>query len=241
MKRKISLNYVAPPLPQQTPPPPNLRQKMRYESWFHRMKKLWRTVQTVQSDHGLHCPHNALVSRSATKEVNKSVRVTCAWFFTNYARTALWKRGLKYLHKLTQIETFVVVVGGGVVVRFLYANRQAFSSYIPGNKSHNDRSTKIHICQTNCLIVRFIRLFISGFTLFQFSTGGNSQIYVSWTIFNQYVTSPLSWHWQASGSAISISWAPRGKSLLPVFKEFGLSRSGIEPTTSRSGGGRSNH
>ena len=41
-------------------------------------------------------------------------------------------------------------------------------------------------------------------TVFQLFNGDSSQIHVSWTIFNQYLTSPLSWHWQASHSAIPI-------------------------------------
>ena len=57
----------------------------------------------------------------------------------------------------------------------------------------------------------------TGFHLFD---GDSSQIYVYWTIyFNQYLTSPLSWQWRASHSAIPIiPSAKRGKQLLPVLK-----------------------
>ena len=40
--------------------------------------------------------------------------------------------------------------------------------------------------------------------MFQLFNSDSSQIHVSWTIFNQYLTSPLSWHWQASRSATSM-------------------------------------
>ena len=48
--------------------------------------------------------------------------------------------------------------------------------------------------------------------VFQLSNGDNSQIHVSWTIFNQYLTSSLSWHWQAGGSAIPIILSAKGES-----------------------------
>ena len=41
-------------------------------------------------------------------------------------------------------------------------------------------------------------------TVFQLFNSDSSQIHVSWTIFNQYLTSPLSWHWWASHSAVII-------------------------------------
>ena len=67
------------------------------------------------------------------------------------------------------------------------------------------------------------------------------QIRVSWTIVNQYLTSPLSLHSWASRSAIPIILSARVKVNTTSFKDFGLSRPGIEPTTSRSRGGCSNH
>ena len=38
-------------------------------------------------------------------------------------------------------------------------------------------------------------------TVFQLFNSDSSQIHVSWTIFNQYLTSPLSLHWWTSCSA----------------------------------------
>ena len=49
-------------------------------------------------------------------------------------------------------------------------------------------------------------------TVFNLSNGDSSQIHVSWTIFNQYLTSPLSWHWRASGSTIPIILSTNGES-----------------------------
>ena len=49
-------------------------------------------------------------------------------------------------------------------------------------------------------------------TVFQLFNGESSQIHVSWTIFHQYLTSPLSWHWQASRSAFPIILSVKGES-----------------------------
>ena len=49
-------------------------------------------------------------------------------------------------------------------------------------------------------------------TVFQLFNSDRSQIYVSWTIFNQYLTSPLSRHRLASYSAIPIILTARGQS-----------------------------
>ena len=49
-------------------------------------------------------------------------------------------------------------------------------------------------------------------TVFQLFKGDSSQIRVSWTIFNKYLTSPLSWRWWASRSAISIILSAKGES-----------------------------
>ena len=63
------------------------------------------------------------------------------------------------------------------------------------------------------LIVLFLSLgFYSVSTVFQLFNGDSSQIYVSWTIFNQYLTSSLFWHWQASAIPIILS----AKGLLPI-------------------------
>ena len=47
-------------------------------------------------------------------------------------------------------------------------------------------------------------------TVFQLFNGNISQIQVSWTSFNQNLTSPLSWHWQVS--AIPIILKAKGES-----------------------------
>ena len=49
-------------------------------------------------------------------------------------------------------------------------------------------------------------------TVFQLFNSDSSQIHVSWTIFNQYLTSPLSWHWWASCCAIPIILSVKGES-----------------------------
>ena len=54
--------------------------------------------------------------------------------------------------------------------------------------------------------------FYTVLTVFQLLNGYSSQIRVSWTTFNQYLTSPLSWHWQASCSAIPIILSAKGES-----------------------------
>ena len=48
-------------------------------------------------------------------------------------------------------------------------------------------------------------------TVFQLFNSDSSQTHVSWTIFNQYFTSPLSWHWRASCSAIPIILNAKGE------------------------------
>ena len=79
-------------------------------------------------------------------------------------------------------------------------------------------------------------------TVFQISNGDSSQIHVSWNISNQYLTSPLFWHCGASCGAIPIILRAKGDNYYyQFFKDFGQSRPGIEPTTSRSWGRRSNH
>ena len=49
-------------------------------------------------------------------------------------------------------------------------------------------------------------------TVFQLLNCNCSQIHVSRTIFNQYLTCPLSWHWQASCSTIPIILSAKGES-----------------------------
>ena len=49
-------------------------------------------------------------------------------------------------------------------------------------------------------------------TVFQLFNGGSSQIHVSWTIFYQYLTNLLSWHWRASHIAIPIILRAKGES-----------------------------
>ena len=48
--------------------------------------------------------------------------------------------------------------------------------------------------------------------VFQLFNGHSSQIHVSWNIFNQYLTSPLSWHGRDSRSAIPIILSAKGES-----------------------------
>ena len=88
-------------------------------------------------------------------------------------------------------------------------------------------------------------LFVWGFytvsTAFQLFNGNSLQIHVSWTIFNQYLTSPLSRHWQASRSHFPIILSAKGESHFYQFLKNLLSRPGIKPTTSRSRDRRSYH
>ena len=81
-------------------------------------------------------------------------------------------------------------------------------------------------------------------TVFQLFNGDSSQIHVSWTFFlNQRLTSPWSWHWLASRSVIPIIQRAKGggESITTGFKDIDLSQPWIEPMTSRSRGGRSDH
>ena len=59
----------------------------------------------------------------------------------------------------------------------------------------------------NPQVMRFHGFVCLGFyavlIVFQLFNGNSSQIHVSGIIFNQYLTSPLSWHWRASSSAIA--------------------------------------
>ena len=87
----------------------------------------------------------------------------------------------------------------------------------------------------------FCLVFYAISTVIQLFNGDGSQIHVSWTIFNQYLTSPLSRHWRASSSAIPIILSAKGKATTTSFNNFGLSRPGIEPMTSLSRGGHTNH
>ena len=77
---------------------------------------------------------------------------------------------------------------------------------------------------------------------FQFYKGDSSQIHASWTIFNQYLTRSLSWHWWTSRRVIAIILSAIEESHFYLFffffKVFGLSRPGIETMTSRLRGGR---
>ena len=48
-------------------------------------------------------------------------------------------------------------------------------------------------------VLKFVCLeFYTKSIVFQLFNCNSLQIHVSWTIFNQYLTSPLSWHWLAS-------------------------------------------
>ena len=64
-------------------------------------------------------------------------------------------------------------------------------------------------------------LFVWGFytvsTAFQLLNGNSLQIHVSWTIFNQYLTSPLSRHWRASRSHFPIILSAKGKATFTSF------------------------
>ena len=85
-------------------------------------------------------------------------------------------------------------------------------------------------------------MFVWSFALHQqLFNGDSSQNHVSWTTFNKYFTSSLSRHWWVSHSDIPIILSTKGESHYYHFKEFGLSRQRIKPTTSHSRGGRSNH
>ena len=64
--------------------------------------------------------------------------------------------------------------------------------------------------------------------VFQLFNGHKSQIHVSWTIFNQYLTV---YYPDIGGPVIVLFpqfWTPRGKATTTSFKDFGLSRQGIE-------------
>ena len=84
--------------------------------------------------------------------------------------------------------------------------------------------------------------FYAVLTVFQLFKGDSSHIHVSWTIF---VTSNWPVYYSDIGGPVVVLfpyfWTPRGKASTTSFKDFGLSRPDIEPTTSRSRGGRSNH
>ena len=62
----------------------------------------------------------------------------------------------------------------------------------------------------------FDRLFVMGvyavWTVFQLFNSESSQIHISWTISNKYLTSPLSWHSWASRSSILIFLSAKGES-----------------------------
>ena len=67
-------------------------------------------------------------------------------------------------------------------------------------------------------------------TVFQLFNGDSSQIHVSWTIFDQYLISPIFWHWRASRSAIPIILSANGeKPLLPVLKTLVCRGRGSNP------------
>ena len=58
-------------------------------------------------------------------------------------------------------------------------------------------------------------------TVFQLFNGDSSQIHVSWTnIFNQCLTSQLSWQWQVSRSAIPLILSAKGKATITRFKDW---------------------
>ena len=65
-------------------------------------------------------------------------------------------------------------------------------------------------------VKNILGLFLWGFyavsTVFQFFKDDSSQIRVSWTIFNHYLNSPLSWHWRTSSCAIPIILSAKGES-----------------------------
>ena len=56
--------------------------------------------------------------------------------------------------------------------------------------------------------------------VFQLFNGNSSQTHVSWTIFNQYLTNPLSRHYRTSRSAIPIILSAKGKSHYYQFQPF---------------------
>ena len=53
---------------------------------------------------------------------------------------------------------------------------------------------------------------VSTIYMYQLFNGNSSQIHVSWTTSKHNLTSPLSWHWKASGSAIPIILSAKGES-----------------------------
>ena len=65
-------------------------------------------------------------------------------------------------------------------------------------------------------------VFYTVSTVFQLFNGYSSQIHVPWTIFNQYLTSPLSWHWQASHSTNPIILSAKGEATTTSFFCFFL-------------------
>ena len=75
----------------------------------------------------------------------------------------------------------------------------------------NHRDLFLFVCLFVCLG------FYAVSTVIQLFNGDSSQIHVSWTIFNQYLTSPLSWHWQANRSAIPIILNAKGESHYDQF------------------------
>ena len=70
--------------------------------------------------------------------------------------------------------------------------------------NHHGKRRKCFVCLGFYVVSMVFKLFNSD----------SSQIHVSWTFFfNQYLTNPLSWYWQASCSTEC-----QGKKLLPVLK-----------------------
>ena len=94
--------------------------------------------------------------------------------------------------------------------------------------------TYVCVCVCVCVCVGAIK------TVFHLFNGDSSQIRVSWTICNQYLNSPLSWHRRASRSAIPMSLSVKTDSHYYQLSRLLSVAARIEPTTPCSRGGRSN-
>ena len=93
-------------------------------------------------------------------------------------------------------------------------------------------------------LVSSLLVFFGSYAYQQYFSYSTSTVHKSMfpgLIFNQYSTSPLSWNWKGSRNAFPIILSTKGEASTTSFKDYGLLQPGIEPTTSRSQGGRFNH
>ena len=97
----------------------------------------------------------------------------------------------------------------------------------PHNVFRQKSSVESHsFCRLQTFSIWFVCLaFYAVSTVFQLFNSDSSQIHVSWTIFNQYLTSLLSWHWRACRRAIPIILGAKGFSVWTRLKFYRLGKS----------------